>query len=104
MYTSHVRNHIVPMLGRRPMRSLRRSDIAAFVADLTRTHLATATVVTIYRILAMILRSAVHDRLLAGSPCYKTKFTALNMRRCGARSATCMPAGRSRTRRSGCRW
>jgi hypothetical protein len=49
MYDSHVRNHLVPMLGRRPMGSLRRSDISAFVVDLTRKQLATATVVTIYR-------------------------------------------------------
>jgi hypothetical protein len=53
MYDSHVRNHTVPMLGRRPMGSLRRTDISAFVVDLTRKQLATATVVTIYRVLAM---------------------------------------------------
>ena len=68
MYDSHVRNHIVPMLGRRPMATLRRSDISAFVVALTKKQLATATVVTIYRVLAMILRSAVYDRLLAASP------------------------------------
>jgi integrase len=87
MYDSHVRNHIVPMLGRRPMAGLRRTDISAFVVDLTRKQLATATVVTIYRVLAMILRSAVHDRLLAASPCYKIKLPEMPPRRLQALSA-----------------
>jgi Phage integrase, N-terminal SAM-like domain len=43
MYDSHVRNHIMPMLGRHPMAALRRSDISAFVVELTRKQLATAT-------------------------------------------------------------
>jgi len=77
MYSCHVRNHILPLLGRRPMASLRRSDISAFIVQLTQKQFATATVVTIYRILAMILRSAVHDRLLAASPCYKIKLPGM---------------------------
>ncbi len=42
-----------------PSGALRRTDISTFVVDLTPKQLATATVVTLYRILAMILRSAV---------------------------------------------
>ena len=87
MYSSHVRNHIVPMLGRRPLVALRRSDISAFVVDLTHKQLATATVVTIYRVLAMILRSAVHARLLAASPCYKIKLPGMPPRRLQALTA-----------------
>lgn len=87
MYDSHVRNHIVPMLGRPPMAALRRSDISAFVVELTHKQLATATVVTIYRILAMILRSAVHDRLLAASPCYKIKLPGMPPRQLQALTA-----------------
>jgi integrase len=87
MYDSHVRNHIVPMLGRRPMAALRRTDLSAFVVDLTHKQLATATVVTIYRVLAMILRSAVHDRLLAASPCYKIKLPGMPPRRLQALTA-----------------
>ncbi len=81
MYDSHVRNHVVPMLGRRPMRALRRTDISTFVVDLNHKQLATATVVTIYRILAMILRSAVHDRLLVASPCHKIRLPSMPPRR-----------------------
>jgi integrase len=87
MYDSHVRNHVVPMLGGRPMDALRRTDISTFVVDLTHKQLATATVVTIYRILAMILRSAVHDRLLVASPCYKTKLPGIPTRRLQAFTA-----------------
>ena len=87
MYESHVRNHIVPILGRRPMGLLRRSDISAFVVVLTQKQLASATVVTDYRILAMVLRSAVHDRLLAASPCYKIKLPAAPPRRLQALTA-----------------
>ena len=65
MYEAHVRHHIVPVLDRRPMGSLRRSDISAFVVVLTQRKLASATVLTIYPILALVRRSAVHDRLLA---------------------------------------
>ena len=42
--------------------------------------------VTIYRILPMVLRSAVHDRLLAASPCHKIKLPALPLRRLQVRS------------------
>lgn len=87
MYSSHLRNHIVPMLGRRPMGTLRRTDISTFVVDLTHKQLATATVVTIYRILAMILRCAVHDRLLVASPGYKIKLPGTPPRRLQAFTA-----------------
>ena len=39
-YVSYLRNHILPALGRRPLSSLRRSHIAAFVADLVDKGLA----------------------------------------------------------------
>lgn len=87
MYESHVRNHIVPILGRRPMGSLRRSDISAFVVVLPQNKLASATLLTIYRILAMVLRPAVHDRLLAASPHYKIKLPAGPPRRLQALTA-----------------
>lgn len=34
MYASHLMVHIKPLIGHRPLPSLRRSDIAAFVAQL----------------------------------------------------------------------
>lgn len=41
---------------------------------MTDKKLAPATLTTIYRNLAMILRSAVSDRILAQRPCYKIKL------------------------------
>ena len=72
-YGNALRVHIGPLLGRRPLSSLRRSDIAAFVAALVDKGLAPATVRSTYNVLAMLLRSAVYDRLLAVSPCYRVK-------------------------------
>ncbi len=70
-----------------PDGTLRRTDISTFVVDLTHKQLATATVVTIYRILAMILRSAVHDGLFVASPCYKIKLPGMPPRRLQAFTA-----------------
>lgn len=75
-YDNHLRVHIGPLLGSRPLSSLRRSDIAAFVAALVDRGLAPTTVRSIYNVLAMVLRSAVYDRLLAVSPCYRIKVPA----------------------------
>ena len=75
-YDNHLRVHIGPLLGGRPLSSLRRSDVAAFVAALVDRGLAPTTVRSIYNVLAMVLRSAVYDRLLAVSPCYRVKVPA----------------------------
>jgi len=72
-YGNALRVHIGPLLGSRALSSLRRSDIAAFVAALVDKGLAPATVRSTYNVLAMLLRSAVYDRLLAVSPCYRVK-------------------------------
>lgn len=73
-YVSYLRNHIVPALGRRPLSSLRRSDIAAFVAGLVDKGLKPSTVRHCYNVVAMVLRSACYDRVLNVSPCYKIKL------------------------------
>ncbi|MCW2573178.1 MAG: traSA:integrase fusion protein [Frankiales bacterium] len=72
-YTHYVTKHIVPALGDRQLSSLRRSDIQAFVATLAESHLAPSTVDAIYKIVAMICRSAVYDRRLVTTPCFKIK-------------------------------
>ncbi len=61
-YVSYLRNHILPALGRRPMSSLRRSHIAAFVAGLVDKGLATSTVKHCCNVLSMITRSACYDQ------------------------------------------
>ena len=48
LYASHVANHIVPLLGDRPLGALRRPDCTAFVAALVAKPLAASTVHTVY--------------------------------------------------------
>lgn len=73
-YEVIVRRHIAPALGRRPLNTLRRTDIVIFVADLVDKSFAASTIESIYNLLAMILRAAVYDRLLAVSPCFRIKL------------------------------
>ncbi|MDT7539905.1 MAG: hypothetical protein QOI82_3490 [Actinomycetota bacterium] len=73
-YVSYLRNHVVPALGHRPLSSLRRSDIAAFVVVLVEKGLKPSTVRHCYNVVAMVLRSACYDRVLNVSPCYKIKL------------------------------
>jgi hypothetical protein len=72
-YEHYFTKHVVPALGTRPLASLRRSDIQAFVVALSHTHLGPRTVDAVYKIVAMICRSAVYDQRLQTSPCFKIK-------------------------------
>jgi len=76
-YLSYLRNHVLPALGRRPLSTLRRSDIAAFVATLVDKGLAPSTVKHVYNLVAMVLRSACYDRVLNVTPCHKIKLPAI---------------------------
>lgn len=71
---SHLRVHILPAFGHRPLESITRTDVQGFVAHLSRTGLAPSTVDTIYRRLVSILESAVYDRLLVRSPAVKIRL------------------------------
>jgi integrase len=65
---SHLRTHILPAFGARPLRIVKPSDVQAFVRDLA-GHLAPATVQAVYRWLSVIFRAAVEDGLIRQSPC-----------------------------------
>lgn len=67
---SQLRLHVSPQLGARPLSSLRRSDVQAWVRGRAQV-LEARTVRQVYRLLATILRSAVEDRLLAVTPCIR---------------------------------
>jgi len=60
--------HVLPALGRRPMASVRTTEIRAVVAGLSKT-LAPATVEAVYRLVATIFRAAVDDRVIGSTPC-----------------------------------
>jgi integrase len=78
LYRSHLRRHILPKLGGRSLGSLRRSDLVAFVTDLTTSGLAPSTVKVVYGITAGILRSAVDDQLLLSSPCHRVPLPTVH--------------------------
>jgi integrase len=73
-YEHYFNKHVVPHLGDRTLAGLRRSDIQAFVATLSQGPLSPRTVDAVYKIVAMVLRSAVYDRRIASSPCFKIKI------------------------------
>nr|MBA2752202.1 site-specific integrase [Actinomycetota bacterium] len=66
----NLRLHAYPSLGGRQLGAIRRSDIQAWVKELT-GGLAPRTVELNYRWVATIFKAAVGDRLLASSPCVR---------------------------------
>lgn len=67
-FDSHLRNHILPLLGHRPMGAITRSEIQGWVKSRSEV-LAPSTTTLVYSVLRMIFRAAVADRVLAISPC-----------------------------------
>src|ERR1700734_201384 len=67
---SYLRLHAYPTLGRRPIGSIRRSEIQAWVKTVSST-LAPGSVEIVYRWVATIFKAAVGDRLIAASPCIR---------------------------------
>lgn len=61
-------NRIAPTFADRPMASVRRSDIQAWLATLT-PRLATSTVEGTFRLLAALFRAAQQDGMIGRSPC-----------------------------------
>ncbi len=66
-----LRLHLVPALGKRPVASVRRSDVQGFVKMLEARGLAAGSVRNIYDVTAQVFASAVEDRVIASSPCRK---------------------------------
>ncbi len=67
-FESHLRIHILPKLGHRPMGAVTRSEVQGWVKSRSEV-LAPSTTTLVYSVLRMIFRSAVADRVLAVSPC-----------------------------------
>lgn len=77
---AHLRNHILPFLGERPLGSVRPTEIQAWVK--TRSELlAPATVEVVYRFVAAIFLAAVKDRLIPVSPCVGIRLPKITPRR-----------------------
>jgi integrase len=67
-YEAHLRRHIVPALGARPVSSVRRAECRELVASCREKGLSTSTVRGIARTVSTILTQAVDDDLLTANP------------------------------------
>lgn len=72
-----LRLHAYPELGGRPIGSVRRSEIQAWVKALTGV-LAPGAVELVYRWVSAIFKAAVGDRLIASSPCIRIALPKRN--------------------------
>ena len=77
---SHLRLHVLPRFEDRPLGSIRRSEIQAFVKELS-TKMQPSTIEVVYRHLASIFKSAVADRLIAVSPCDRISLPKIDRKR-----------------------
>lgn len=69
-----LRVHAYPVIGDRPLARIRRSDVQQLVTGLSKPRegfkpLRPSTVRTVYNTIRAVFTSAVHDRLIAVSPC-----------------------------------
>ena len=76
---TNLRRHVLSTFERRPLSSVRTTEIQAWVRRLE-DDLAQATVRLVYGYVASIFRSAVRDRLIASSPCVGIKLPKLEPR------------------------
>jgi len=74
---SYLRLHAYPTLGPRQLAGIRRSEIQAWVKELTH-HLAPGSVELVYRWVSTIFKAAVGDRLIASSPCVRVALPKRN--------------------------
>jgi hypothetical protein len=65
---SYLRFDAYPEIGHRPMESIRRSEILAWIKGRSEC-LAPAWVEVVYRLVAAIFKAAVGDQLIAAPPC-----------------------------------
>ena len=72
-----LRVHVLPVLGDRPLDSLRSSDVQGLVKALSAT-LAPGSVRNVYDVLARVLASAVDDRVITHSPCRRVVLPAVS--------------------------
>jgi integrase len=79
LYRSHLRTHILPLLGDRQIGTLRRSDMKTFVAALA-GKLAPSTVTTVYAVLRTLMASAADDGLIPGNPCARVPLPRVEPR------------------------
>jgi integrase len=69
--TNHFDRHVLPVLGFRPVASIRRADVEALCAAL---KLAPSTVAVVHQHLSQVLNAAVEDGLIARNPATRARL------------------------------
>ena len=64
----HLRLHVYPVLGERPIGSVRPTEVQGLVRQLYNKP-ASSTVGVVYGRVVAVFRAAVRDRVVASSPC-----------------------------------
>lgn len=77
---TNLRRHVRPFFCERPLGSVRRSEVQAWVKGRSEV-LAPATVELVYRYLSAVFRAAVEDRLIPSSPCSRIALPRREQRR-----------------------
>ncbi len=73
----HLRKHVNPVIGDRPLSDIRSSEVQKLVRGLS-TSLAPNTIEVVYRYVSSIFSSAVRDRRISFSPCVGIKLPKKN--------------------------
>jgi integrase len=73
----HLRLHIYPHIGDRPIASIRPGEIQGMVQRLTK-ELAPSTVHVVYGRVVAVFRAAIRDRIITSTPCEDIKLPSRN--------------------------
>lgn len=79
LYVQHLRVHLLPALGSRPLASVTRTDCRTFVAALAQ-KLAPSTVGTVVAVLRSVLTAAADDGLIQANPCQRVPLPRVEQR------------------------
>lgn len=72
----HLRLHVYPVIGSRPIAAIRPSEIQALVSQLSNT-LSPSTIAVVYGRIVAVFRSAVRDRAIGWSPCVDIRLPSV---------------------------
>lgn len=70
-YRDHLDNHIIPLLGQRPVADIKRTDIKRLIEALTAKKLKPPTIGGVVRTLSRVLSEAVEEERLAANPAFR---------------------------------
>jgi integrase len=70
---THMRRHVLPYFGDRPLSTIRPTDVQSWVRKIS-DELAPATVEVVYRYGSAVFKAAVADRLIVRTPCVNVKL------------------------------